>query len=229
MRAHLRTVIVVLLAVSLLAWFLRHADLHQVWREIQRGRLDLLMLAVAATAVTYVLRAVRWQYLLRPLGRPPFRVVLATTIIGFAATSLLPARAGEVVRPYLLARKAGFSATAAFATIIVERLLDLLTVIVLFGSYLVVFDPGMATLNPAVFRALQVGGLWASIGGLAGLGVMMVLAGHPERLGAWPAPRPASYNCSSKDSPWFVSPSAWQWRAACHCRCGCRLHVAFGP
>ena len=45
----------------------------------------------------YLLRAFRWQYLLLPLGRPRFPLVFKTTVIGFAASTLLPARAGEVV------------------------------------------------------------------------------------------------------------------------------------
>lgn len=185
MRTHLRTVFVLLLAIGLLGWFLRSANLMDVWREIQRGRLDLLGASVAATALTYVLRAVRWQYLLLPLGRPHFGVVLRTTIIGFAATGLLPARAGEVVRPYLLARHEGFSATSAFATIIVERLLDTLTVLLLFASYLLVFDPGMDGRDPAMLRALKLGGGGVGALALVGLAVMMAAAGHPERLGAW--------------------------------------------
>lgn len=176
---------ILLLAAALLAWFLRGANLADVWREMQHGRLDLLASAVVAVAATYVLRAIRWQYLLLPLGRPHFGIVLRTTVIGFAATSLLPARAGEVVRPYLLARREGFSATSTFATIILERLLDTLTVIVLFAAYLVVFDPGMDGRDAATFRALKVGGIAVGAVALVALALMMAAAGHPERLGAW--------------------------------------------
>jgi len=125
MRAHVRTLIVLALSVGMLAWFLRGANLREVWAEIQNGRVGLLVLAVGVTCLTYVFRALRWQYLLHPLGTPPFSAVFKTTVIGFAVSTLLPARAGEVVRPYLLARRAGFSATSAFATIILERVLDL--------------------------------------------------------------------------------------------------------
>ena len=143
MRQHLRTVIVLLVAGGLLALFLRNTDLRDVGAEMARARLDLVVAALVVTALTYVLRALRWQYLLVPIGRVRLSVALKTTIIGFAATALLPARAGELLRPYLLARKEGLSATATFATIIVERLLDTITVVLLFASYLLVFDPGV--------------------------------------------------------------------------------------
>ena len=83
-----------------------------------------------------LVRAERWQYLLAPLGQTRFWVAFRTTVIGFAASFVLPARAGEVLRPYLLARSEGLPATAAFATIIVERMLDLLAVLILLGGVL---------------------------------------------------------------------------------------------
>ena len=185
MRAHVRTVIVLALSVGMLAWFLRGANLREVWSEIQDGRLGLLALAVGVTCMTYVFRALRWQYLLRPLGTPPFAAVFKTTVIGFAVSTLLPARAGEVVRPYLLARRAGFSATSAFATIILERVLDLVTVLLLFGFYLAFFTPAVAAGHSATFAALKSGGLLAGVASVAGLIFMMVAAGHPARLAAW--------------------------------------------
>lgn len=185
MRAHIRTAVVLALSVVMLAWFLRGANLREVWGEIQNGRVGLLVAALGATVLTYVLRAYRWQYLLRPLGRPPFSAVFKTTVIGFAVSTLLPARAGEVVRPYLLARKAGFSATSGFATVILERLLDLLTVLLLFGFYLAFYDPGSEVGRSATFLALKSGGLLAGAGSVVGLVCMMLAAGHPETLASW--------------------------------------------
>ncbi len=182
MRTHLRTAFVIVLALGLLAWFLRGADLAGVAHEIQGGRPWLLVLAVGMTLTTYCFRTLRWLYLLRPLGRPRFGVALRATVIGFGALTLLPARAGEVIRPYLLAQHEGLSATAVFATVIVERLLDMLTVLILFALFLLLFDPGIATLDPAVFRALKVGGLSVGAGAIAILVVLFFFAGHPARL-----------------------------------------------
>ncbi len=80
-------------------------------------------------------------------------------MIGFAASAVLPARAGEVIRPYLLARREGLSATATFATIIVERILDLVAVLMLLATFLIWFDPGMEARDSAVFQAIRFGGL----------------------------------------------------------------------
>lgn len=185
MRGHLRTLVVVLVAVGLLALFLRNTDLREVGREFARARLDLVLASLAVTGLTYVLRAARWQYLLLPIGHVRLANALRTTIIGFAATALLPARAGEVLRPYLLARKEGLSATATFATVIVERVLDTLTVVLLFASYLLFFDTGMAAADAVTFRQIQWGGAAAAAACVVLLGGVFYLAGHPaarERL-----------------------------------------------
>src|SRR5438874_4458007 len=105
MRSRLRAVLILLLTVGLLAYFLRNADMAGVWTETRRARAGLLVLAIGATVLTYVLRAFRWQYLLAPIGHARFSTAFETTTIGFAASFLLPARAGEVLRPYLLARR----------------------------------------------------------------------------------------------------------------------------
>jgi glycosyltransferase 2 family protein len=182
MRAHVRTAIVLLLAAGLLFLFLRNTDLTDVAAEMGRARPDLLVLSVLVTGFTYVLRAARWQYLLAPIGRVGLGLALRTTVIGFAATALLPARAGELLRPYLLARKAGLSATATFATIIVERLLDTITVVLLFAAYLFVFDTGIAAADATTFRQIKLGGALAGGLCLVALILLFFLAGHPGTL-----------------------------------------------
>jgi glycosyltransferase 2 family protein len=185
MRAHLRTILVVGLALALLLWFLRGADLGRVWGEMTRGRVDLLLLSVATTMLTYALRALRWQYLLAGLGPTRFSVAFRATVIGFAASFLLPARAGEFLRPYVLAKNERLSGPAVFATVVLERVFDMATVLVLFAIFLLTADPELARSDPATYRAVQIGGLTASAATVVILGVFYFLAGHPEAIGRW--------------------------------------------
>lgn len=182
MRSVLRTIAVTGLAVALLAIFLRNADFGRVWAAMQSMRADLLVVSVLLTVAMYFVRAERWQYLLAPLGRTRFWVAFKTTVIGFAVTFLLPARAGEVLRPYLLARQEGLPATAAFATIVVERLLDLVAVLIYLALFFLVMVRGEAAAAPRLFAAIEVGGLGLAAGGVALLVVMFMMAGQPERL-----------------------------------------------
>jgi uncharacterized protein (TIRG00374 family) len=139
---------------------------------------------VAVTFVIYVFRAWRWQVLLLPLGRARFEPAFRTTIIGFTAIFLLPGRVGEVLRAYLLAREERLNFSATFATIIIERLLDLATVLLLFGAFLLFSDAGPGA---AGFETVKYLGGLAALASLAGLVVLFVCAGHPERLGRWTA------------------------------------------
>src|SRR5262252_11015307 len=127
MRAYVRNVIVLLVAVGLVALFLRNVDLWRVANDILRARPEWLALALGTMFVNLAVRSLRWRYLLEPLGPTSFGNAFKATAVGFAASSLLPARAGEVIRPYFLARQTRRSnrmtATGAFATIILERLL----------------------------------------------------------------------------------------------------------
>jgi len=182
MHGSLRTALIAIVSVVLLALFLRHADLRQVWTEVERSRWDLVALSVGVTGLTYVLRAARWQYLLAPIGTVRFLSAFRTTVIGFAATALLPARAGEVLRPYLLARREGLSATATFATIILERVLDTVMVLLLFGVFLLVADPRIGGADAQSFGRLKTGGLVVALGSVSALVAMFVLAGRPAIL-----------------------------------------------
>src|SRR5687767_1368710 len=131
MGNRLRTLIVSVLAIALLAWCLRHANMAHVWVQIRSADGGLLLLAFMLFLPMMVVRAIRWRYLLLPVGPARFSTALRTTMIGFAASNILPARVGEILRPYLLAREERLNATSAFATIVLERVLDMLAVLML--------------------------------------------------------------------------------------------------
>lgn len=120
------------------AWlFLRRVDvagIAGVWRAIPlRYSLLFLLLALPQFAV----RAWRWGALLRPFrARVPFRSLWNFSLIGFMISYLLPGRLGEVARPVLLAEKENLPKSQAIATIVNERLFDLLTVLALLSLYL---------------------------------------------------------------------------------------------
>jgi len=172
------TILIVVLTAGLLAVFLRNVDRQKAWDAIVQANKGWILAATLVTLQTYLLRAWRWQALLRPLGGAPFRTAFRTTVIGFAASFLLPGRVGEVLRPYLLARREGLNAASTFATVIVERLLDLCTVLSLFALALVTVDVNVG-------QEVRVAGELAAVASLGGLVTLFVLAGHPERLGRW--------------------------------------------
>jgi uncharacterized protein (TIRG00374 family) len=183
MRPPVRTALILLLTIGLLAFAFRHTDFAAVWAETRRADGGLLTIALVVTGLTYAMRAWRWQFLLAPIGPTRFVNALSTTVIGFAASALLPARAGEVIRPYLLARRERLNPASAFATIVLERLLDLATVLLLFSAFVLTAGPGVISGDPAQLTRVKVGGGLAALAALSSLAVLFALAGHPERLG----------------------------------------------
>jgi uncharacterized protein (TIRG00374 family) len=163
----------------LLVWlFVRNLDRVALQRAFASANWGLVALGVVVTLQTYLLRTWRWQALLRPLGAVPFMPAFKATIIGFTAKALLFGHVGEVLRPFMLARQERLSVSATFATIILERVLDLTAVLLLFAVALPLLpmDVGSAT---------RVAGLAAAAIAVVSLGAMFVFAGHPERVGQW--------------------------------------------
>lgn len=96
---------------------------------------------LALWCVVHVLRAARWQLLLAPLDSVPMRRVLGVSFIGFAAIVLLPFRAGEVVRPYLIRTRGSVSGWAATGTIAAERIIDGLFLTIMLAVAMAVATP----------------------------------------------------------------------------------------
>jgi len=189
MRSHVRTILVLAVALALVVAFLYNVDLRGVATSIAGARPGWLVLSLVTTFANLAIRALRWQYLLAPLGPTRFVNAFRATAVGFAANAVLPARAGEVIRPYFLARQAPpeqhgrMTATGAFATIILERLLDTVTVLILLASFVFVFGTELERVNPTAFGLVKWAGASAALVAISALVVLFVLAGDPERLG----------------------------------------------
>jgi uncharacterized protein (TIRG00374 family) len=168
--------IIAILTVVLLWGFARGLNFSEVRQHLVDADMTWIVAAVVMTLVGFVLRARRWQALLAPLGHAHFRNTFRATIVGFTATNLLPGRLGEVLRPYLLGRAEGFQFSSTLATIIIERVLDLVCILLLFAWFLLTTDVDVA-------RELKVAGVVGAVIAVAALAALMIGAGHPERLG----------------------------------------------
>ena len=137
--------IIVGVSLSLLFIFLafRKVDFSQMGQAFAGADYWLLAPILAIIFLSLLLRAWRWQYLLAPIGQVKLPVLFASLVIGYMANTFLPAHLGEVVRAYHARGKTGISASAIFATIVVERLIDIFALLILMGMALVVFPfPG---------------------------------------------------------------------------------------
>lgn len=117
--------------------FLRGADMGQLalWGAV----------FVVIYAVCHWARIFRWSYLVRPLGDVDSGLVHRVCVVGFTAIMLLPLRLGELVRPYLLARRTELPLTGVLATAVVERVIDGLLMTGLLFVTLAFYSGGRAT------------------------------------------------------------------------------------
>lgn len=123
-----------------------------------------LSASICLMLLTYVGRALRWEVMLRPIRpRPSLWNVTSATVIGFTAIVLL-GRPGEVVRPYLISVKERVSFSSQMAAWFLERIFDLLLVLLIFGIALGRMPAGLH-LGTALQWVLRMGGYFiASIG-----------------------------------------------------------------
>jgi len=111
---------------------------------------------LVSLAATHVFRAVRWEYLLRPIGVSlRLRQLLPISSVGFMAILALPFRLGEFVRPYYVVRLGRSRMSAVLGTVAVERIVDGLVISVLFfATYLATGATYSATLKVAAWISL---------------------------------------------------------------------------
>jgi uncharacterized protein (TIRG00374 family) len=132
-----RILIGFLLAAVFLYIFLRNINLSELWNTIRKGNPYWLLLSASLAFFNYFVRAVRWRFFFDPIKKTSLNNLFRTTIIGFAVSTIFPAKIGEVVRPYLLGSKENISKSTAMATVVVERVFDSASILFLLVIYLV--------------------------------------------------------------------------------------------
>ncbi len=121
------------IGVSLiLVFFLfRGVDYQKLWEASSHANIYLWIPACLAQYLLMLIRALRWQHLIRPLKEIGILNLFSATTIGFMSNNLLPARMGEFVRAYVIGNREDISITSSFATIVVERIFDIIAVLLL--------------------------------------------------------------------------------------------------
>ena len=101
-----------------------------------------LVPGIALYFLAVVFRTIRWRFLLSHLKAIPTSRLLPVVVVGYMANNLLPVRLGEVVRSYYLGQREGVSKSAALATIVLERVFDGLTLLLLLAAAALVLPVG---------------------------------------------------------------------------------------
>jgi uncharacterized protein (TIRG00374 family) len=127
LKSFLRVGLSILFALLFLYLAFRGSDFEKLKSSLQGANYFWALLLIPCLFVSNSFRALRWRYLVNPIKKNiSFRNLFSSLMIGYMVNNALP-RVGEIVRPYNLGRLESISKTAVFGTVLVERILDLLS------------------------------------------------------------------------------------------------------
>lgn len=171
MKNALRLVAGLVLSAIFLLLAVRGVSWNEVVEALSRAHLGYVPLISGGMVIPLLFRALRWQVLIEPVHPVGIRRLFSATCIGFAANMLLPLRAGEIVRPWVISRREPVPFAQAMGTIALERLFDM-------GALLLLFSVAALTLPlPAEWHRYG----WVFLAIFAGLlGVLVVATARPE-------------------------------------------------
>jgi glycosyltransferase 2 family protein len=113
-----------LISLICLIWVLTGADLRHIWSEARHMHWTWVFFAILSDVCVYLLHAWRWRLLLRPVASVPFLYCFEAIYVGLFANEVLPLRAGEVIRCFLLSRETQIPISVSFASALIERIFD---------------------------------------------------------------------------------------------------------
>lgn len=147
MKRILLILVGIAVSAGALAWSMRHVRFDELMAGVTGADYRTLPLLLSQLFLFYWLKAARWKWLLGPTQRLTTAQLFGPVMIGFAANSILPAHLGEFVRVYVVNRKYGIPSGTVLSTIVLERILDVVAILALFGIGLL-YAPSM----PAEYR-----------------------------------------------------------------------------
>ncbi|MEN6620296.1 MAG: lysylphosphatidylglycerol synthase transmembrane domain-containing protein, partial [Smithella sp.] len=107
----------------------RGINFRDIAQDLQEIKLGYVLLFLIITTLMQWLRSYRWGVILQPLEKIDQLSLFSVTSVGFLAIAAIPARIGELARPYLIAKRSTIKMSSALGTIIVERVLDSFSVL----------------------------------------------------------------------------------------------------
>jgi glycosyltransferase 2 family protein len=155
LKTYIRYAVSFLIMALFMFLAFRGKDFGAIWDCLTSVRWTWVACLVAGGVLSHLARAWRWQYLLAPIKENvTLRNAFSAVMIGYMVNNFLP-RVGEVVRPYTLGRLESISKTAAFGTVIIERIIDIITffsillaVMFFYSDSFVELFPSFASMEP---------------------------------------------------------------------------------
>ncbi|HEX5411096.1 MAG TPA: lysylphosphatidylglycerol synthase transmembrane domain-containing protein [Terriglobia bacterium] len=135
----------------------RHFDWRRLWASLVSARPELVLLALVGVYATYLIRALRWGFLMHPIKKGSLWVLFVGQMLGFSSIYLV-GRPGEFVRPAYIAKKESLPITSMVAVWLMERICDTICLVVLFAVVLYLAPVGMSTAGNHVLSVMHKAG-----------------------------------------------------------------------
>lgn len=174
-----RTLVPLFIVVIALIFFAQKANINpqKTWAAISSANPFFFLAAFLVYYLSFGIRALRWQLLLENVGYrkengvklPGFRKLVEIVYVSFFANAVVPAKLGDLYRAYLLRQEIGVSTTRSFGTVLAERLLDLIVLLLLFIPAIII---SLHSHMPPQIRLSMEVLLAAVVIGIAGLFVL---------------------------------------------------------
>ncbi len=128
-KKHITLAVGTAVSLACLVWVFSGIDFKQLWIAVKSISPMWLAVSTALFMFTMYLRAVRWAWLFRPKHDIPAGRIFPPLMIGFAFNAIMPARAGEFMRAYLVGKNEKTGVPAALSTVLAERIFDSVTLL----------------------------------------------------------------------------------------------------
>ncbi len=180
MNKYIKLAIAVIISVAGLILAFRGVEFDELLMAMSQVNGWYILASMVLMVLSVVLRAIRWQYILEPLQKISFHPLFGSTMIGYFGNSVLPFRLGELLRAYSISRSEKISTSAAFGTIVLERVLDMIGMLVVMIFFFSVY-PFPAWLK---FSGL-IAGLGTAILVLMLVGLALAQSEIQQRIFGW--------------------------------------------
>ncbi len=164
----IRAVVGIAISIVAMVLALRAVDLEAAWQVIRTAAPPWLVAMLGFSALDVGLRGWRWQRLVAPVRHVPYPRMLSYELIGYLANNVLPARLGELVRSHYLGDREGLGMTRALGTVVVERVIDTTSVVLIAAVSILVLS-----VRGVLVNAVLVGFAFAGVL-VVGLAVLLV-------------------------------------------------------
>jgi len=174
MKSVIKNTLSMIFSVALAALFLylafRGKDINVIWHSLIDVHWGWFVVLFIGSIISHFFRAWRWKYLLHPIKENvSIRNTFSVTLIGYLINNVVP-RLGEFVRPYALKKLEGISKSAVMGTIILERILDIVTFALVVLTVLAIYAEPFGVWFPAMAQFE-----WLFFVGAVGMMIIFVL------------------------------------------------------